>query len=105
MTLVVTTCRNMERGKSCKITKMIRVKGSERRPSIFVFRFNSFQRDSCWADGIVMEIEEGNKKLVAIMSKALVEFYYVCSRHQLNLKETALYEFSLCCGTLIIVNS
>ena len=54
---------------------MIRVKGSERRPSIFVFRFNFVQRDSYRAGGIVMEIEEGNKKLRAIMSKALVEFY------------------------------
>ena len=65
----------MEKKKSCKITKMIRVKGSERRPSIFVFRFNFVQRDSYRAGGIVMEIEEGNKKLRAIMSKALVEFY------------------------------
>ena len=54
---------------------MIRVKGSERRPSIFIFRFNIVQRDSYQADGIVMESEEGNKKLREIMSIALVEFY------------------------------
>ena len=65
----------MDRGKSCKITNMIRVKGSERRPSIFIFRFNIVQRDSYQADGIVMESEEGNKKLREIMSIALVEFY------------------------------
>ena len=65
----------MERGKSCKITNMIRVKGSERRPSIFIFRFNIVQRDSYQADGIVMESEEGNKKLREVMSIALVEFY------------------------------
>ena len=65
----------MDRGKSCKITNVIRVKGSERRPSIFIFRFNIVQRDSYQADGIVMESEEGNKKLREIMSIALVEFY------------------------------
>ena len=64
----------MERGKSCKITNMIMVKGSERRPSIFIFRFNIVQRDSYQADGIVMESEDGNKKLREIMSIALVEF-------------------------------
>ena len=65
----------MDRGKSCKITNVIRVKGSERRPSIFIFRFNIVQRDSYQADGIVMESEEGNKKLREVMSIALVEFY------------------------------
>ena len=65
----------MERGKSCKITNMIMVMGSERRPSIFIFRFNIVQRDSYQADGIVMGSEDGNKKLREIMSIALVEFY------------------------------
>ena len=54
---------------------MIMVKGSERRPSIFIFRFNIVQRDSYQADGIVMGSEDGNKKLREIMSIALVEFY------------------------------
>ena len=34
-----TTCRNTKRGKSCKFIN-IRVKGSERRPFIFIFRLN-----------------------------------------------------------------
>ena len=48
----------MEREKFCKITSMIRVKGSERRPFIFISRLDIVQRDSCQADEIVMEIEE-----------------------------------------------
>ena len=57
-----------------KITN-IRVKGSERRPFIFIFRLNIVLRDSYQADEIVMEIEEWKKKFQTIMSKALVEFY------------------------------
>ena len=65
MTLVAnaTPYRNMDKGKSCKITNMIRVKGPERRPFIFVFRLNINLRDSCQADEIVMEIEEGKQKV------------------------------------------
>ena len=48
----------MERGESCKITNMKRVKGSERRPFIVISRLNIVQRDSYQADEIVMEIEE-----------------------------------------------
>ena len=54
---------------------MIRVKGSERRPFIFISRLNIVQRDSYQTDEIVMEIEEWKQKLRTIMSKALVEFY------------------------------
>ena len=54
----------MERGKSCKITNMIRVKGSERRPFIFISRLNIIQRDSYQADEIVIEIEEWKQKIV-----------------------------------------
>ena len=43
---------------------MIRVKGSERRPFIFISRLNIVQRDSCQADEIVMEIEEWKQKVV-----------------------------------------
>ena len=50
--------RNVEKEKSCKITDMIRVKGSERRPFIFISRLNIVQRDSYQAYEIVMEIEE-----------------------------------------------
>ena len=52
----------MERGKSCKITNMIRVKGSERGPFIFIFRLNIAQCDSYQADEIVMEIEKWKDK-------------------------------------------
>ena len=60
MILVETTYREKlgEREKSFKITNMIRVKGSERRPFIFISRLNIVQRDSYQADEIVMEIEE-----------------------------------------------
>ena len=53
----------MEKEKSCKITNMIRVKVSERRPFIFISRLNIVQRDSCQADKIVMEIEEWKQKV------------------------------------------
>ena len=53
----------MEREKSFKITNMIRVKGSERRPFIFISRLNIVQRDSYKADEIVMEIEEWKQKV------------------------------------------
>ena len=43
---------------------MIRVKGSERRPFIFVSRLNIVQRDSYQADEIVMEIEEWKQNVV-----------------------------------------
>ena len=55
----------MERGKSCKITNILRGgggKGSEKRP--FIVHHDSYQSDE-----IVMEIEEGNKKLQMIISK------------------------------------
>ena len=62
MALVVTTYRNMERGRSCKITD-IRVKESEKRPFIFIFRLNIVLRDSYQADEIVMENEEWKQKV------------------------------------------
>ena len=63
MTLVETTYREKRgREKSCKITNMIRVKGSERRPFIFISRLNIVQCDSYQTDEIVMEIEEWNLK-------------------------------------------
>ena len=43
---------------------MIRVKGSERRPFIFISRLNIVQRDSYQADEIVMEIEEWKQNVV-----------------------------------------
>ena len=50
--------------KSCKITNMIRVTGSERRPFVFISRLNIVQRDSYQANEIVMEIEEWKQKVV-----------------------------------------
>ena len=41
----------------------MRVKGSERRPFIFISRLNVVQRDSYQTDEIVMEIEEWNQKV------------------------------------------
>ena len=52
----------MVREKSGKITNMIRVMGSERRPFIFISRLNIVQRDSYQADEIFMEIEEWKQK-------------------------------------------
>ena len=54
----------METGNFCKITIMIRVKGSKRRPFIFISRLNIVQRDSNQADEIVMEIEEWEQNVV-----------------------------------------
>ena len=42
---------------------MIRVKGSERRPFIFISRLNIVQRDSYQADEIIMKIEEWKQKV------------------------------------------
>ena len=58
-----TIYRNMERGKSCKITSMIRGMGSERRPFIFIFRLNIVLRNSYQADEFVIEIEEWKQKV------------------------------------------
>ena len=43
---------------------MIRVKGSERRPFIFISRLNIVQRDSYQADEIVMEVEDWKQSVV-----------------------------------------
>ena len=75
MTLVKQhTERNVEKEKSCKISNIIRVKGSERRPFIFISRLNIVQRDS-YQMKLSWKLRDGNKKLRTIMSKALVEFY------------------------------
>ena len=62
MTLVETE-RNVEREKSCNITNLMRVKGSERRPFIFISRLNIVQHDSYQTDEIVMEIAEWKQKV------------------------------------------
>ena len=61
--LVATTNRNMESGESCKTIYMMRVKGSGRRPFVFIFRLNIVLCDSYQADVIVMEIEEWKQKV------------------------------------------
>ena len=65
MILVEKTYREKrgEREKSCKITNMIRVKGSEKRPFISISRLNIVQPDPYQADEIVMEIEELKQKV------------------------------------------
>ena len=75
MTLVATTYRNMARGKFCKITNKIRVKGSDRTPFIFIFRLNIVLHNSYQADEIGIESEKWKQKVHTTMSKALVEFY------------------------------
>ena len=80
MTLVETTYREKrgerererEREKSCKMTNMIRVKGSERRPLIFISRFNIVRRDSCQADEIVIEIEEWKQNVAEDYVKSFI---------------------------------
>ena len=71
-------CNNIQKhGEEavCKTTYMIRVKESERRPFIFIFRWNIVLHDSYKVDEIFMEIEEWKyKKFQATMSKALAEF-------------------------------
>ena len=56
---------------------MIRVKGSERRPFIFISRLNIVQRDSYQADEIVMEMKEWKQKVandyVKIFSRVLLD--------------------------------
>ena len=73
----------MEKEKSCKITNMIRVKVSERRPFIFISRLNIVQRDSYQADEIVMEIEEWKQKVVDYYVKSF-------SRVLLSVLETSI---------------
>ena len=75
MTLVATLHRNTESGQSCKIINMIRVKGSERRPFISIFRLNIVLHDSYQADEVSWKLRNGNKKLQKTMSKALLDFY------------------------------
>ena len=56
---------------------MIRVKGLERRPFVFVSRSNIAEHSSYQANEIVMVIQEWKLKVTCgmIMSKALVKFY------------------------------
>ena len=61
----------------------MRVKGSERRPFIFISRLNIVQRDSYQADEIVMEIEECKKTFVNDYVKSF-------SRSLLGVLETSI---------------
>ena len=61
--MVATTYRNMESGTSGKITNMARVKGSRRRPFIFIFRLNIVLPELYQSDEIAMESEEWKQKV------------------------------------------
>ena len=54
----------------CKATYMMRVKGSDRRPFIFIFRLSIVLHDSYQLEEVAMEIKEWE-----IMSGTLTEFY------------------------------
>ena len=49
---------------------MMRVKGSERRPFVFIFRLNIVLHDSYQADEIVVEIEEWKRKVPSDSGKS-----------------------------------
>ena len=72
-------CNNIQKhGEQAvyKTTYMTRVKRSERRPFIFIFRLNIVLHDSYQVDEIVMKIEEWKyKNFQTTMPKALAEFY------------------------------
>ena len=72
-------CNNIQKhGEQvvCKTTCMTKIKGSQRRSFIFIFRLNIILHDSYQVDEMVMEIEEWKyKKFQATMSKVLAEFY------------------------------
>ena len=53
---------------------MIRVKGSERRPFISIFRLNIVLHDSYQADEVVMEIEEWKQKVTEDYVKSFIRF-------------------------------
>ena len=61
--MVATTYINMESETSGKITNMARVKGSGRRPFIFIFRLNIVLHELYQSDEIVMESEEWKQKV------------------------------------------
>ena len=73
----------MEREKSCKITNLMRVKGSERRPFIFISRLNIVQCDSYQTDEVFMEIEEWKQKVASDYVKSF-------SRVLLGVLETSI---------------
>ena len=81
--LVATTNRNMESGQSRKTTYMMRLKRSERRPFVFIFKLNVVLCDSFQADEIVMEIEEWKQKVPSDSVKSF-------SRVLLSVLETSI---------------
>ena len=52
-----------EERKSCKINKITRVKGSEKRSFIFIFRLNIVLHESYQANEVIVEIEEWKQKV------------------------------------------
>ena len=81
--LVATTNRNMESGQSHKTTYKMRVKRSERKPFVFIFKLNIVLCDSYQADEIVMEIEEWKQKVPSDSVKSF-------SRVLLSVLETSI---------------
>ena len=61
----------------------MRVKGSERRPFVFIFRFNIVLQDSYQPDETVMEIEEWKQKVPSDSVKSF-------SRVLLSVLETSI---------------
>ena len=57
MTLVATTYKNMESRLICKTTYMMRVKGSERKQSLFIFRLNTVLHNSYQSDEIISQMK------------------------------------------------
>ena len=89
-----TTYRNMERRKSFKITNMIKVKGSEMRPFILIFRLNIVLRDSYQTDEIVMEIEEWKQNVPDDYVKSFIRVLLgVLETSIVFKKKTVFYEF------------
>ena len=108
MTLVETTYREKHGEREVLQNYQLdkRVKGSERRPFIFISRLNIVQRDSYQADEIVMEIEEWKQKVANYYVKSYSRVLLgVGDINSILKKLYILYEFSLCCSSLIIVNS
>ena len=67
---------------------MMTIKESERRPFFKkIFRLSIIHTRQMKLQWIS---RSGNKKFQISVLKALAEFYYMCSSHQLNLKKTTL---------------
>ena len=73
----------------CKTTYMTRVKESERKSSVFIFRLNIVPHDSYQVDKIVMEIVEWKQNVPR-------NYVRNFSRVLLNLLETSIVSYRNC---------